>query len=333
MSEREDDLRLERELREVLRGRDPGPAPYGLRGRVDRVPEEGPRPSGRQTAGRALAWAGSIAAGIAATAVVVAASRARDSGAIGASPDAATGVPDPLGPGVVPYPPIEMFGYAAAVLAVSLVALGIGLLVLRRRSGRIPLVLGVLIPVLAAVLALMPGVVADESGGTMVQPVVVPQMPAGYTGSRMLYLVAGPTETYDLEIGIRNSGPLPVTVHGVFGRTDDARLNPHWVEVRLVPEPRTPSPVTGDPFAPFTLAPGGWMGVRLVGNPGPCAVGGSFDQATADTLQYQPVTFTVSYDILGWPRADRLSDPSSQLLVPYRGDCDPSAAASASATP
>ena len=43
MSERDDDLRLERELRGLLEGRDPGPAPYGLRGRVDRVAEAHPR--------------------------------------------------------------------------------------------------------------------------------------------------------------------------------------------------------------------------------------------------------------------------------------------------
>lgn len=333
MSEREDDLHLERELREVLHGRDPGPAPYDLRGRVDRVPDADPARR-RSTAGRAVAWAGSIAAGIAATVLVLTVGRARDHGGTGGSLQPPTGAFDPFGPGIVAYPPIEAFGYAAAVLMIGLFALGIGLLVLRRRAGWIPLVLAAFVPVLVAALALMPGIVADESEGTSVMPVVDPGMPAGYVGPRTLYLVANSSGTYEMELGLRNSGPLPVTIHGVFGRAELALLNPHWVELRLVPQQTTPpSHLAGEPFAPFTLAPAGWMGIRLIGNPGPCAVGPAFDPAIANTYAYEPVTFTVSYDILGWPRADRLANPSQQLLVPWRPDCDASAPASPSPSP
>ena len=61
MSEREDDLRLERELRDLLRDRDPGPR-RRLRQRVDRVPEHHAEPAHgrrwRSSGVRALALAG-----------------------------------------------------------------------------------------------------------------------------------------------------------------------------------------------------------------------------------------------------------------------------------
>jgi hypothetical protein len=149
-----------------------------------------------------------------------------------------------------------------------------------------------------------------------------------------MYVIAGPDETYTEELGIRNSGLLPMTVHGVVGRADAVELNPHWVDVRLIPDPKAPSPAAGDPFEPFTLAPGGWMGLKLVGMPGPCAVGAAFNAGATDGLAFDTVTIYLSYDILGWPRADRLTT-SYQLLVPFRADCDPTAvlAGAPSATP
>jgi hypothetical protein len=100
MSERDVDPRLERELRELLGSRDPGPAPYGLRGRVDRVPEEHPRRDTARARSVALAVAGLAAAAALVVAVApLAGLRAPWTGP-GASPS--TGMlPDGT---VVPYP-------------------------------------------------------------------------------------------------------------------------------------------------------------------------------------------------------------------------------------
>lgn len=49
-----------------------------------------------------------------------------------------------------------------------------------------------------------------------------------------------------------------------------------------------------------------------------------------EQVDYERVTITMSYDILGWPRADTLTT-SYQLLVPRSPTCD--AAATASTTP
>ena len=336
MSERDDDLRLERELRDLLRDRDPGPAPYGLRQRVDEVPEDH-AVARRSVVARALAGAGGVAAGLAIAVGALAVGRAREAGVTGGPNAPAVNAVDPFGGGVVAYPEIAGLGLAAAVLAIGLLALGIGLLALRRRAGFVATGLGLLVPAAVAALALMPGLVADEGAGTSVRPVAVVDMPPGYTGPRVTYLVADTGATYDIVSGVRNDGPLPITVHGVVGRSKFAVLNPHWVELRLVPDPDAAHPdpgatdlVEGDPFAPFTLAPGEWMGLRLIGTPGPCAVGRAFDPATVDPVDYEKVTITMSYDILGWSRADTLTT-SYQLLVPRSPTCD--AAATASTTP
>jgi hypothetical protein len=52
MSERDTETRLEHELRALLHAREPGPAPYALRGRADRIPEE---------VGVAVRWRGRLA--------------------------------------------------------------------------------------------------------------------------------------------------------------------------------------------------------------------------------------------------------------------------------
>ncbi len=333
MNDPENDLRLERELRDLLRDRDPGPAPYGLRQRVDRISEEH-AVARRSVVARALAWAGGVAAGLAIAVGALAVGRAREAGVTGGPNAPVVNAVDPFGGGVVAYPEIAGLGLATAVLAIGLLALGIGLLALRRRAGFVATGLGLLVPAAVVALALMPGVVADESAGTSVRPVAVVDMPPGYTGPRVTYLVADTDATYDIVSGVRNGGPLPITVRGVVGRSEFALLIPHWVELRLVPDqeaahqdPVAANPVEGDPFAPFTLAPGGWMGLRLIGTPGPCAVGRAFDPSTADALNYEPVTITVSYDILGWPRADTLAT-SFQLLVPRSPTCDAAATAS-----
>ena len=63
-SSRQDEARLERELGEILHGREPGPTPYGLRGRVERIADEVPAgraPRGLRRALRLLAAAAALA--------------------------------------------------------------------------------------------------------------------------------------------------------------------------------------------------------------------------------------------------------------------------------
>ncbi|HYO42687.1 MAG TPA: hypothetical protein VES19_05755 [Candidatus Limnocylindrales bacterium] len=334
MSEREEDLRLERELREILRGRDPGPAPYVLRGRVDRVPEEGQAPSRRSMARVAGSLVG-LAAVLAISVGIVSIGRLLRPDAAGLSGAPAT--PGSLMPildgstGLVAHPPIQGLALAFSVLAGGLLALALGLFVLRRpRLGALALLAGLVVPGAIAALAVMPGVTGDERFGSHTEPISPVEMPPGFTGERLLYLAAGPGEAFETSFALVNDAPLPVTVHGIE-TVSGGPTDPEWIAVRLVrdasTEPAVITHVDGEPFSPFRLGAGEAMQVRLVGTPGACAVGAAFDPAEADALDYRPVPIRVVYDIAGWPRADTVT-LSYNLLVPVSWACLSSAAVS-----
>jgi hypothetical protein len=333
MTERELDLRLERELREALRGRDPGRAPYGLHGRVDRIPDEAPAARTGRVARAIGAVIGAAAVvTIAAGLVSIGARRGTDAAGPGGGP---AGSPLPVVPGnvapagLVAHPDIQGLALAFAVLAGGILALSIGLFVLRRpRAGALALVVGLAIPAAVVALAVVPGVTGDERFGSSTSPTIPVAMPPGYAGESLIYLGAGPGEAFETSFALVNGGPLPVTVHGIVAGSGGS-LDPAWIEVRLVPDWESPVPgaitrVDGEPFAPFGLAPGAAMQVRLVGTPGACAVGAAFDPGGEDALDYQPVPIQVAYDIAGWPRVDPIT-LSYRLLVPVWATCQPAA--------
>ena len=225
--------------------------------------------------------------------------------------------------GLVPHPAIEGMVLAFVVLAGGLLALAVGLLVLRHpRGALVALLAGLAIPGAIAVLATMPRVTGDERFGSQTTPISPVEMPPGSTES-LLYIAARPGETFQTSFAFVNNGPLPVTVHGIeriAGRPTD----PEWVAVNLVPDavaraPVVGSPIDGEPFAAFRLDAGEARQVLLIGTPGSCAVG-AFDPADARAFDYLPVPIRVVYDVAGWPRSEAIT-LSYRLLVPVSPEC------------
>jgi hypothetical protein len=340
MSEREDDLRLERDLREVLRERDPGPAPYGLRGRVDRVPGEHPAAT-RSVVTRLVPLLG-IAAAIA---VAVAAVNAFRSAVPVPGPGAsvapgASGVPatafDPLqeGPGVVTSAP-DLSGFWALVSLVVILLLIFA--VTYRGAHRRPAVVvaitiaavvGVVLP--AGAYALTATAQVSEGGlyapGLNLQPV---KMPPGYGGRPMAYVVAGPREPYSIGMMIWNHGPLPVTVHGVVTHNFEGWEGPYWAAMWLDGAPGGGSTGPAVPLNDLVLAPDEYATVWLVGRASTCALGPSFDPN--GVIDYTSIGATLSYSVMGLPVQQDIELPA-ELKEPF-GEGGPEACAAATASP
>jgi hypothetical protein len=311
VSEREDDLRLEHELREVLHGRDPGTAPYGLSARVDRVPEE--YPAATPSAVARLAPLFGIAAAIAVAATALSAFRwvaPAASVAPGASVVPAASF-DPFleGPGVVTSTP-DLSGFWALVsLAVILLLIfAVTYRGAHRRSAvvvaiAIAVVLGVGLP--SGVYAVTATAQVSEGGlyapGLNLQPV---EMPPGYSGRPMAYVVAGPREPYSIGMMLWNHGPLPVTVHGVVTHNPEAWEGQYWAAMWLDGAPGGGSTGAAVPLSDLVLAPGEYATVWLVGRASICALGPSFDPNGVNdhaVSGYTSANATLSVSVLGWP--------------------------------
>ena len=135
------DARLERSLRDGLGARDPGAAPYGLRARVDRIPDavEPSRANVRRAAATSLL---AIAAVILIAVAVVPVARIGDAGP-GAVPEA-TPAPsfdiDAEGYGVVPY--VDISPVAFVIVGIALTGLVAAIVVARRRRRVLVAVVG-----------------------------------------------------------------------------------------------------------------------------------------------------------------------------------------------
>ena len=340
MSEHEDDLRLQREVREVLRSREPGPAPYGLRGRLDRVPEEHPAATPSVVA-RLVPLFG-IAAAIAVAAAAVNAFRSAvpvpgpgASVAPGASVVPASSF-DPFleGPGVVTSTP-DLSGFWALVsLAVILLLIfAVTYRGVHRRSAvvvaiALAAVLGVGLPVGTYVVTATAQV--SQGGlyapGLGLQPV---EMPPGYSGPPMAYVVAGPHEPYSIGLMLTNDGPFPVTVHGVVTQNFEGWEGPYWAAMWL--DGASDGGVAGPtvPLDDLVLAPGEYATVWLVGRASTCALGTSFDPGSSNA--FYSIGATLSYSVLGWPVQQDIGLPA-ELKEPF-GESGTDACLSATASP
>ena len=302
------DARLERIVGQILVDRDPGAAPYGLARRVEDVPDRAARP------GRLHSLAGGLAGLAAAAVLVLAAVVLASAGAWRGSQGTGSSVVGPVsgasGAGVVPYPQMAGVGVAVALLVGGLVLSGLLVRWRRGRRGWLLVVAGLGVGLVALALALVPGARASDHGGSSLWPVESPDMPAGFVGQQLVYVIAGPGEPFELSIAFENAGPLPVTVLGVAGGGEFAELNAHWTEVLFDTSPDiAPDLEERVPFTPKTLAPGESVQLRLVGTPGPCAVGASFSPETAHNYNYTSMSTNIVWSIAGWQRVTPLDSP------------------------
>lgn len=328
MSERDDDLRLERELRGVLRDRDPGPAPFGLRERVDRVPES--RPTGASVAERARR-AIVPALGIAAAIVLVLLAVplvTKPAGPGPGRPSAPIVTFDPTlhGPGLVLPPALE-----AETLVVLGLLIAAGLMLAVAPSGPrralAAFALAAILGVGGAQILLThaaTGPVASSGGIGVLN--VEPSDP-GRDGRYPVYVTAAPGDPFSFGFSVRNDGPLPIRLEGVVrdpavhdGVVDYPTLRAVWRDGSSQGGVTGPTgPVA--PFGPIDLGPGEFTVLWLVWTASPCAAGPSFEPL-ADQAAVGIPELRIAYSVLGLPRTAVIELPF-EMLQPYRADCPP----------
>ena len=324
MSERDDDLRLERELRGLLGNRDPGPAPYGLRERVDRVPES--RPTGASVAERgrraivpALGIAAALVLAILAMPLVT---TPAGPGPGGSSAPIVTFDPTLHGPGLVLGPGLE-----AEILVVLGLLIAAGVVLAVAPSGpRRALAAFALVAVLGAGGAQIllthaaTGPVAS-SGGIGVLNVERSDQSQG--GRYPVYVTAAPGEPFSFGFSVRNDGPLPIRLEGVVrdpavhdGVVDYPTLRAVWRDG--APDGGVGGPAA--PFGPIDLEPGDYIVLWLIWTASPCAAGPSFEPAADQAASVGIPELRVAYSVLGFPRTAVIDLPF-EMLQPYRADC------------
>jgi hypothetical protein len=303
------DARLERSLRGVLDARDPGAAPYGLRARVDLIPDavEPARANVRRAATSLLA----IAAVILIAVAVVPVARIGDAGP--AAVPEATPAPsfdiDAEGYGVVPY--VDISPIAFVIVGIALTGLVAAIVVARRRRRVLVAVVGITLVVTGGLsfLALSPEPIQGSITGAG-EHTTWAEVPPGFSEDEMLYVTAGPSEHYSYAVSLRNRGPLPITIEALAedsGLSDTIpRLTAVWVDGA------PPGGVTGPatPLANHRLEPGAEVVLWLVSKASSCAIGPSWDPAApGETTGLASQSMTVRWSVLGWPRQDFLSLP------------------------
>jgi hypothetical protein len=313
MSEREQEARMERELRGVLGDRVPGPAPYGLRGRVNRIPDEVPVVRGRP----ALARVAPLLAAAAAVAVLV----------LGAVPLLSTG--PATGPGATPpgsplpavsFDPTRVgpgvsataAGDPGAVIALGVLLLGLTALLAPGRWRVLPIGIATILVGYAVVASQVPVAVLQTGSGPGIAVTRAPERPA--SDESLVYEHAAAGEPFSVGVFVRIDAPLPVTIEGIVDPTfgEATRVGfPTWKAIWL--DEQADGGMTGPatPFRAFELSPPDVRAVWLVGRAGSCAYGPGFDASNpGDDLAYAIVdTVTVQVRALGWPRTVELQLP------------------------
>lgn len=301
MSDREDELRLERHLRELLRDRDPGPVPYGLRQRVDRVPAEAPGAGvGLRSGITRILGLAAVVALLVGGIQVLGVPRATGPGAGPSESPLSTFDPTLEGPGII-RTSAEGAAVPLGLFATFALVAGIGLT--RRRPLRLALgAAAVALPVAAGVLAFVPGPVQGGLSGAG-PGTEWAEMPAGYEGDGLMYVRVGPEEPYGFGFSIRNDGPLPIRLEGIVEEDRSGTSLPFLTALWVDGEPDHGSTGPAMPFTARDLAPGDDVVLWLVARASPCAVGPAWNPRTdADTGGYPRSTLLVRYSVLGWPR-------------------------------
>ena len=303
------DARLERNLRHGLGARDPGAAPYGLRARVDRIPDavEPSRANVRRAAATSLL---AIAAVILIAVAVVPVARIGDAGP--AAVPEATPAPsfdiDAEGYGVVPY--VDISPVAFVIVGIALTGLVAAIVVARRRR-RVLVAVAITLLVTGGLsfLALSPEPIQGSITGAG-EHTMWAEVPPGFSEDEMLYVTAAPSGHYSYAVSLRNRGPLPITVEALaeYARSTDEfpRLTAVWVDG--APPGGVSGPAT--PFAAHRLEPGEEVVLWLVSKASSCAIGPSWDpRAPGEASGLGSQSMIVRWSVLGWPRQDIIDLP------------------------
>ncbi len=341
-----DDTRLEREIGEILRRRDPGPAPIGLRDRVARVPETTPAGSNiARRVSRAIVPVLGLAAVFALLVLATPLLAPRRVGPVLPGPaagtstaPAATFAPRIQGPGIIGGPSVGFEGLAALALLAGLTVVVFAIRAGPRRG--FAAIAGAVVLVWAgaqvAVTHVGAGPVANWGGIGVTEPPAgsPPVWPLSPPSLSFAYITAGPGEPFSFAFSVSNDGPLPIHIDGVVGdpapQASDRGPTYQAVWRDSAPDVGMTGPIAPSvPFAGADLQPGEYVAVWVVGAAGQCAQGTAFFDSSMSTasLSYPP-TLQVRYNVFGIPRTATIDLPF-QLLEPERqapgqtGGCPP----------
>lgn len=333
-----DDERLERDLRAMLEGRDPGPAPASLRDRVDRIPD---LKLGRDRP-RILSALGSLA-GLAAAAavllVVVGHPRGIVAPAGGATPtlppafDPAIVGPGLVGAGVTTENVVGLMLIAGGALIGSAMRIG-------GRRGFAMIVAVVLVGYgVAQTLTVDIGPGSFSNTGELGTMTVSP--PGGSSARDVVYITAAAGKPFVVGVSLSNDGSLPVRLLGLraLDRQDGAGdgsvtavagpgVTAAWRDA--APEGTLLSPASAVPLDPIDLEPGAEIVVWLVGRAGPCAFGPAYSPSLGNSVGYAGLPeLRVEYSVFGMPRATSLEWPYDVVEPFQQGACPPASSAPA----
>lgn len=317
-----DGTRLEREISEAMRRRDPGPAPIGLRDRVARVPQ-GPAVRGPALRGlsRAVVPVLGVAAVIALLLLTIPLFLVPGSGPGPGASVAPVATFDPYlrGPGITEAPPLE----ADVVVPLGLLLLGVVVFAFAPRGPRRAAAALVVLLALGFGGALVllthanTGPVASSGGVGVLNP----DQPAG-SPRWTAFITAAPREPYSFGFSVENDGPLTIHLDGIVasGIPPDDHA-PTFRAAWTGTEPNGGIGGPAEPFAPVDLPPGGHVLLWLVGVASECAAGPAFDPSGSWSAVSIP-DVRVRYSILGIPRTATIRLPYD-LMQPYAESCPP----------
>jgi hypothetical protein len=266
------DPEFERDLRAMLAGRDPGPAPSTLAGSIrSRLGNE--RAPGRLTGLIRVAAAAAI---LVATIVVVAfvAGRPIDTGPAATPSPVAAARPIQAGDGIAD----PTFTPVAQSLAWIAVVVGLAALALRARRRRIAIAATLAIVALVWGAANLGTSEALSPGGAWgVGPVSEAQPDPDAPG---VFLGVEGDQPFHVVFTVTNDSPWPLELRGLVSthdlQVDAPPLVPRFVALGAFP---TPNLIVDDvvPFRPTTLAPGDRTFLFVLGLAGSCALAAPFE--------------------------------------------------------
>jgi hypothetical protein len=299
--------RLERDLRQFLVARDPGPAPLSIQVAVRAVPDATP-PSGMGGFLRRALPPLAAAAVFVVLVTVLASIRLGSFDGAGATPSPSTeiGTLQP-GDGLVTVEPPLGIALVAAAAVIALVAITNRI----RRGYRRVIQTGLALVVVGAVLTISN---IDALSGSV--SMATPNAPLTDPADGSDIFAVGPNTTIPIGVWVTNSSSLPITILGLAQDpvATSVPTLPGPVAIGRFKDPDVIDPREPLPFAPITLQPHELTPLAFLIATGNCA-------ATTNTENYFDVAhIQVAYDVLGIQKTSTLF-LGSPIRIPLTNGC------------
>jgi hypothetical protein len=301
------DDRLERDIRQFLVARDPGPAPRSIRDAVSAVPDTTPA-SGIGGFLRRAAPPLAAAAALVVLVTVLASIRLGSFDEAGATPSPSTEIRTVRpGDGLVTVEPPLGLALAAGATVIALVALTKRI----RRPYRRVIQTGLALLVVGGVLTITN---IDALSGSVSMATANASLTDPNDGSDIF--AVGPNTTIPIGVWVTNSSSVPITIIGLVQDPATATIPtlPGPVAIGRFKDPDVIDPREPLPFAPITLQPQELTPLAFLIATGACA-------ATTNTENYVEVAqIQVAYEVLGIQKASTLF-LGSPIRIPLIDGC------------